>query len=698
MESATSERSSGTGSGYTRWLRAALQALRSRPSLTILILLTLIGIGLRIRYFGGIQGTDDLSHAYGGYFFFRNFHKGFVVYHGAISSLRVGLDFLLWISQSIFGPHEWSAGLVPFVFSLLGIWAIYLLGRRVAGETAGLAAAAFLTFLPVDVYLAGIWLQDTVLNTLFIASTIWFIRSIEAESRRGSVGWGLLSGAGIAYAAIVKSIAPMLLVAFGIWSLARLRGDRRVLRVMWVIAGFLLMMGVSAVYWYLLTSDPLFNIRALIAQYTMINTFQTTTQIMVRSFPRMILRQLPFGPALLLTPVFVVIFAFARSLRYRWLILTIFCLLGLSLMKVAQMGVQQRYLMLVVPPTIIIAAAALAVIVRPLPKRWGYGTVAVTAALTLLGFRYCPQQFTRAGMEPIRSIHTILSLADTASEPVFADPRTMLVLYQLEGFKPYPGGLYRYPTHMPSDKARSFYDGRFIKSFDERYGVAPDGFELPQRRHGWVVFHEGCASAFDTGKWKVPMPQELWDPPSNWTLVASYGQGRQGRLVALYRIQPQAPSFVQLSLSHVTYSSTAYAQGVVDEEISASEEGLRYEATLAPPGTSYSRRFAGVTLPIESDAFRLNMSFEHPDEIAAVYVYANDGDGVPLAWRATGQDLLHANEQATYVFLPDKSSEPFVATRMITGREVSSVDVFVEAASGADSAGFAIAKVEIGRY
>ena len=695
---ATSERSSGTGSGYTGWLRAALQALRSRPSLTILILLALIGIGLRIRYFGGIQGTDDLSHAYGGYFFFRNFHKGFVVYHGGISSLRIGVDFLLWISFSLFGVHEWSAGLPPFIFSVLGIWAIYFLGRRVAGEVAGLVAAAFLTFLPVDVYYAGVWLQDTILSTLLIASTIWFIRSIEAESRRGAVGWGLLSGAGIGYAAIVKSIAPMLLVAFGIWSLVRLRGDRRVLRVVLVVAGFLLMMGVVAVYWYLLTGDPLFNVRMIAAQYALINKMPTTADSMLLSFPKMIVRQLPFGPVLLLTPVFIVIFAFARSIRYRWLILTIFCLLGLSLMKVAQMGVQQRYLLLIVPSIIIIAAGALTAVTGRLPRLPRHLVLAAVTSLTLVGFMYCPQAMAWKSSQPIRSIHTILSLADTASEPVFADPRTMLALYQLEGFKPYPGGLYRYPTRMPNDWARAVYDGRFIKSFDERYGIAPDGIELPQRRHGWVVFHEGYASKFDTGKWKVPMPQELWDPPSNWTLVASYGQGRQGRLVALYRIQPQAPSFGQLSLSDVTYSPTDYAQGVVDEEITASEEGLRYEATLEPPGTSDSRRFAGVKLPIESDAFRLSMSFEHPDEIAAVYVYASDGDGVPLAWRAAGQDLPRADEQPTYMFLPGELSDPFVVTRMITGREVSSVDVFVEAASGADSAGFAISKVEIRRY
>ena len=539
---ATSERSSGTGSGYTGWLRAALQALRSRPSLTILILLTLIGIGLRIRYFGGIQGTDDLSHAYGGYFFFRNFHKGFVEYHGAISSLRIGLDFLLWISQSIFGPHEWSAGLVPFLFSLLGIWAIYLLSRRVAGETAGLAAAAFLTFLPVDVYLAGIWLQDTVLSTLLIASTIWFIRSLEAESRRGAVGWGLLSGAGIGYAAIVKEIAPMLLVAFGIWSLVRLRGDRRVLRLMWVIAGFLLMMGVVAVYFWLLAGDPLFNVRMLAAQHARINRLPTAADRVFLTFPGMIVLQLPFGPVLLLTPVFIVIFAFARSIRYRWLILTMFGVLWLSLMKVAQMGVQQRYLMLVVPPIICIAAGALSTIVRPLPKGLAYAVLAVATLLTPLGFRNCPQRMSYATMAPVRSIHTILSLADTPSDPVFADPRTMLSLYQLEGFKPYPGGLYRYPTHMPDEQTEARWHRRFGKVFDDRYGIAPDGLELAQRRRGWVVFHERTANRFDTGGWHVPMPRELWDPPSNWTLVASYRENARGGkgLVALYRVGPPA--------------------------------------------------------------------------------------------------------------------------------------------------------------
>jgi len=681
-----------------RAFRLLLCGIRFRPSLTLLTLLTLMGIGLRVRYFGGLQGSDDLSHAYGGYFFFRNFHKGFVPYHGPISSLRIGLDFLLWISQSIFGVHEWSAGLVPFVFSLLGIWAIYLLGRRVAGETAGLAAAAFLTFLPLDVYLAGIWLQDTVLNTLLIASTIWFIRSLEAESPRGAVGWGLLSGVGIGYAAIVKSIAPMVLVAFGIWSLFRVRGDRRVLRVMWVVAGFLLMMGVGAVYWHLLTGDPLFNVRMLAAQHRVINSLPTTADTILFGFPRMILRRMPFGPALLLTPAFVVIFAFARSIRYRWLILTLFAVLWLSLMKAAQMEVQQRYLMLVVPPLIIIAAGGLSVIVRPLPKHLGYGILAAAAALTLVGFQHCPQNWNYAGGVPLRSVHRILALANTADAPVFADPRVLLILYQLNGFRPYPGGLYRYPTQMPTHFAQTHWHDPFVKAFDDRYGVAPDGFELRQRRRGWVVFHERIATKFDKDYWKLPMPQLLWDPPGNWTVVASYREPRLGSRITLYLIRPGPPSFEEPSLSRLVAHRTAWARGVVADSVTISEQGLSYRATVEPARSPADRRWVGVKLLVDSDAFRLQMAFPPPEEIEAVYVYACDGSGAQIAWHADGADLPPAGESRLYTFVPGEPSGPFIVTRMSPSNEIESVDVFVEPTPEATSAGFTISKVEMGRY
>lgn len=678
-----------------------LRAVRSRPSLTLLVALTLLGIGLRLRYFGGIQASDDLSHAYGGYFFFRNFHKGFVPYHGSLSSMRIGLDFLLWITQSVFGAHEWAAGLVPFLSSLLGIWAIYLLGRRVAGETAGLAAAAFLTLLPLDVYLAGIWLQDTVLNTFLIASTIWFMRSIEAESRRGAVGWGLLSGVGIGYASTVKEIAPMVLVAFGIWSFFAVWRDRRVLRTLWVVAGFLVMMGVIAVYWHLLTGDPLFNIRALVARLGQINSFPTTARTTLLGFPFMIIRQLPFGPVLLLTPVFIAIFAFARSIRYRWLILTLFALLWLSLMKAAQLEVQMRYLMLIVFPMVTIAAGALAVIVRPLPKPLGYGVLVIATGLTLIGFRHCRQPWTYAAGIPLRSVHTILALADRSDEPVFADPRILLVLYQLNGFRPYPGGLYRYPTQMPTYSAQTRWHDPFVKAFDDQYGVVPDGLELRERRRGWVVFHERLATKFEEGippAWHVQLPDEIWQPPGNWVRVASYREPRGRGLIALYLIRPGPPSFEALQLSQLAARRSAWARGVVTDSVGETEARIAYSARLEPAQNSWQPRWAGVKLPIKSNTFRLRLAFPHPEEIEAVYVYAGDGSGVQIAWHADGADLPTAGESRLYTFVPGESSASFIVTRQNLAAKIESVDVFVEPTPAATTIGFSIAEVEVGRY
>ena len=138
----------------------------------------------------------------------------------------------------------------------------------------------------------------------------------------------------------------------------------------------------------------------------------------------------------------------------------------------------------------------------------------------------------------MRAINTILALADTPEDPVFADPRTLMILYQLNGFQPYRGGLYRYPTELPTEKAVAAWHTPAAPAFSSQYGVAPDGEELAQRTHGWVVYYEPNAEKFN-GKWHVPMPDVLYNAPANWVKVVSYQTPRTGE-VSLYLIRPPA--------------------------------------------------------------------------------------------------------------------------------------------------------------
>ena len=672
-------------------LRAA-RTVGLHSSTAVMVVLTVMAIILRLRYFAGCVSSDDLRHAWGGYFFWENLHQPFIQYHGIIASMRVGVDFLLWLSFMVFGPHEWSAGLVPFTFSLLGIWGIYLLGRRVGGELAGLAAAAFLSFLPLDIYLAGMWLPDTILSTLVIASVIWFMRSLEADCRCSAIGWGILSGAALGYGFLVKEIAPMVLVAFLLWSALTIRSDRRALRVGWVVVGCAVLMALGAAYWYKVAGDPLFNIKRIYAAQQLVHRLPVTARSMLLGFPLLLVRNPVFGPALLLTPFFLVVFAVGRRVRYRALVLVLFAVLWLSLMKAGQMEVNLRYLMLVAAPVIVVAAVAVAVIASRLPRVVGSVLVALATSSTLLGLAAGHQPWTHAGAQPLRAINTIVQLADIPDDPVFADPRVLLILYQLNGFRPYAGGLYRYPTSMPEDRRAVWHDP-FAPAFDTRYGVAPDGLELSQRQRGWVVFHERYANKFDKDYWRLPLPQALWHPPPNWVRVAGYAERWTGAEVSLYLIRPAELVFRELPLAELSSALTPWDQGAADHAVGVSPDGITSSATFAGGGFA-QQRYAGVRLRVDARALRLRLRFVNTDQIAALYVRAQGPGGREIIWRAAGRDLPRTTElEAT--FAPGEAQDPFVQTKGDAGAVMGLAEIFFQPKPGSASAGFTISRVEV---
>lgn len=109
-------------------------------------------------YEGGFQEIIAINHLKYGFLnthflsILGNLH-GQNIYHLTHPPL---LQILLAISFKIFGIHEWSARLVPILFSLGGIVLIYLTVQKVWDKKTALLSSIFVAFMPMSAYFGRI--------------------------------------------------------------------------------------------------------------------------------------------------------------------------------------------------------------------------------------------------------------------------------------------------------------------------------------------------------------------------------------------------------------------------------------------------------------------------------------------------------------------------------------------------------------
>lgn len=124
----------------------------------------------------------------------------------------VGMEFplLQWTTGLLWrvtGESQVVGRLVAIVWSVLGVAALYGLGRRLLGRAGGLAAASLMAVSPGVVYFGRTFLSDTPMLTLMIAAVwaweVWFERPTRAMF--------LLATALVALSALVKLPAILVL-------------------------------------------------------------------------------------------------------------------------------------------------------------------------------------------------------------------------------------------------------------------------------------------------------------------------------------------------------------------------------------------------------------------------------------------------------------------------------------------------------
>lgn len=102
------------------------------------------------------------------------------------------IGLLLSFSFHLFGVHEWSARLVPLVFSVLSLLMIFVVCRLVAGTGPALIACALMAAMPMAVYY-GTFVEVQSFQVMFMSLVIFWFYWKWHLSRRGLLLWGFLA-------------------------------------------------------------------------------------------------------------------------------------------------------------------------------------------------------------------------------------------------------------------------------------------------------------------------------------------------------------------------------------------------------------------------------------------------------------------------------------------------------------------------
>lgn len=212
-------------------------------SLAIVIGLVLVGFGLRVYQIDAVSFRGDEA------FTVLNW-----VSHPLLETLRgeipladpqPPLAFALFRAWSlIFGTSEFSMRILPALFSLPGIAALYVLGRRLGGNVTGLLAALLWAFHPFLIWHA----QDAKAYAIwasFSAISLWL--AMRALDRKRPVDW-LLYVFSATITAYLYYLELLALLALNLYVLIRYRHERTVLKP-WLLSQITI--GFALAPWFL---------------------------------------------------------------------------------------------------------------------------------------------------------------------------------------------------------------------------------------------------------------------------------------------------------------------------------------------------------------------------------------------------------------------------------------------------------------
>ena len=152
-------------------------------------LILLLGLLARLWLFGEVPGGLNQDEAFAGYEAWSLLHSGmdtagyrFPVYLTAWGSGMNALETYLMIPWiALFGLKVWVIRLPQLLMALLSLWVVFLLGRRLWGERAGLLCLLLTALCPWHILLSRWGLESNLAPGLLLFALYFFVRGLDDE-------------------------------------------------------------------------------------------------------------------------------------------------------------------------------------------------------------------------------------------------------------------------------------------------------------------------------------------------------------------------------------------------------------------------------------------------------------------------------------------------------------------------------------
>jgi 4-amino-4-deoxy-L-arabinose transferase-like glycosyltransferase len=220
----------------------------NRRDVASIVALLVIAIALRIAFFTGFFGSDEVTYTSAAY----RVLTGSWPAGDYIGEMRYGVNLPVAVFMRWFGVNQIAANMWALLTSVGEVGLVFAFGRLLWNVRAGFLAGLVLALLPLHVHFAGRLMADSPLAFFMTLSCVLFFAG-ETTQRRG---WYLASGLAAGAVFWIKQPAIIYLALFAAYALVlrRWSGNWIVMAVgvtAMLALNSLLMLGVTGDAWHL---------------------------------------------------------------------------------------------------------------------------------------------------------------------------------------------------------------------------------------------------------------------------------------------------------------------------------------------------------------------------------------------------------------------------------------------------------------
>lgn len=227
-------------------------------NLILLIILTL-AIIIRLRFFIGLNWSDDVNYVHLADQIIKGTYKP-----SYVNSLRLLMIFPLALFFKIFGVNQLSAVLYPFLLSLGNIILIFYISKLLFNEKVALISALILAFFPLDINYAT-WIMGDVPLAFYTSLSVYLLLRAEFKEKRSDKKrlCFFLSGLFVGFAYSLKFLGLLIFVFFFFYFIIKtFIKNKFEFDALFIFLGFLLFFTLEGIFYYLTTGDFLLQINS----------------------------------------------------------------------------------------------------------------------------------------------------------------------------------------------------------------------------------------------------------------------------------------------------------------------------------------------------------------------------------------------------------------------------------------------------